>query len=324
MTLAVRAGMDFIAALDQGNLGRVRKTVATGATWWVDTGPDRRGGDAGASPHGTGRFPLHGTMDMEKKLSLMGELGPSSFPTGYRQIPRRVIAGEFDCVIEVEGHGIHASGDVYENRHGFLFDVNEDGKITSVREYLDTIHAHQILGEGTQAPPRVALKYGDSRPPLNPATPLPPEGAKALALWPALAEGDIDAFEAEFHSGATFWTDSGLNRARGRFTENGDARINGPFHGRVPIAEKAALMRERLNAAGYTSPGVTVTPHRIICDGNLIGIEASGQASFGDSRYQNRYLWVVEADADGIHQAREYCDTLHIAELMGFPHEYGA
>lgn len=322
MTRAVRAGMDFITALDQGSLGRLRRVCAPDATWWVDSGPDRAGGDPRVSPSGSGRFPLHGLMRMDDKLRLMGELGPGSFPTGCRQLPRRVIAGERDCVIEVEGHGVHASGAVYANRYGFVFDVDEDGLIVSVREYLDTIHAQRVLGADGAIPPRVRLEGGDTRPPLDPPVDPEPAVASALALWPALATGDIDAFAALFTDAATFWTDSGRDRQRGRLEGRGDARANGPFHGRVPIADKLAVIRERLASAGYKTPGVTVTPHRLIADGDLVAIEASGHADFGEAAYQNRYLWVIDTDRDGIVQVREYCDTLHIAELMGYAEEY--
>lgn len=315
MTLAVRAAMDFISALDTGRVGRLLRLCAPGATWWVDTGPDRPGGDPTVSPNGSGRFPLHGQMDLADKLDLMRELGPQTFPQGCRQIPRRIVAGEHDCVVEVEGHGVHASGAVYANRYGFVFDVDRRGRITSVREYLDTIHAQQVVGAGAPLPPTVVLDGGDRRPPLDPPTDPTPQVARALTLWPALAGGDIDGFAAQFHSDAWFWTDSGRNRERGRLDRQGDAHANGPFHGRIPIADKIATMRARLRSEGFVTPGVTVTPHRLIADGDLVAIEASGHAQVGDRIYQNRYLWVVDADTTGIREVREYCDTLHLADV---------
>ncbi|SCF16089.1 Ketosteroid isomerase-related protein [Micromonospora haikouensis] len=268
MTRAVRAGMDFISALDRGSLGGLARLCATGATWWVDTGPDRRGGDPQLSPHGSGRFPLHGVMRMDDKLALMRRLGPTAFPTGCRQIPRRVVAGDDTCVIEVEGHGVHASGVEYANRYGFVFDVDATGAIVAVREYLDTVHAQQVVGGGAPVP-RSSLDHpvaGDAPDPGDP----PPAVAAALAMWPALARGDLDTF------------------------------------------------------GGHRSPAVTVTPRRWIADDTLVAVEAVGDAVLADgARYQNRYLWIVEVRADGIGEVREYCDTLHIADLMGFDAEVG-
>jgi ketosteroid isomerase-like protein len=314
--------MDFISALDRGSLGGLARLCAPGATWWVDTGPDRRGGDPELSPRGSGRFPLHGVMDMGDKLALMRSLGPGAFPTGCRQIPRRVIAGEGACVIEVEGYGVHASGLEYANRYGFVFDVDPDGLVVSVREYLDTIHAQHVLGGGDPIP--------RTSPDRRYAGPVPgPDGAgaaaaTALALWPALARGDLDAFGALFTDDATWWTDSGRERHRGRLTGRGDIAANGPFHGTVAMADKLAAMRARLAGGAYASAAVEVTPHRLIADDTLVAIEASGDAVLGDgSRYANRYLWVVDVRPGGVAAVREYCDTLHIADLMGFSAEVG-
>ncbi|MFF5225667.1 nuclear transport factor 2 family protein [Dactylosporangium sp. NPDC000521] len=325
MTRAVRAGMDFVTALDRGSLGGLARLCAPGATWWVDTGPDRRGGDPAVSPGGSGRFPLHGLMLMDDKLALMRSLGPKAFPTGCRQIPRRVIAGTDVCVIEVEGHGTHASGLEYANRYAFVFDVDAAGAIVSVREYLDTIHAQHVVGAAAPVP-RTAL---DRVP--GPGGQQPGSRAEelALALWPALARGDVDAFGALFGAGATWWTDSGRDRERGRQHRTGDITANGPFHGTVAIADKLTAMRARIASGAYASAAVTVTPHRWVADDTLVAIEASGDATLGGgpgspNRYQNRYLWVVDTAPDGITQVREYCDTLHIADLMGYSAEVGA
>ncbi|WP_327004620.1 nuclear transport factor 2 family protein [Dactylosporangium sp. NBC_01737] len=315
MTRAVRAGMDFVTALDRGSLGGLARLCAPGATWWVDSGPDRRGGDPAVSPGGSGRFPLHGLMRMDDKLALMRSLGPAAFPTGCRQVPRRVIAGTGVCVIEVEGHGVHASGLEYANRYAFVFDVDEAGAIVSVREYLDTIHAQHVVG-GAAPVPRTALDHVPGPAGQRPSS---PQERQALALWPALEHGDIDAFGALFADGATWWTDSGRDRARGRLHRTGDIAANGPFHGVVAMADKLAAMRARIASGAYASAAVAVTPHRWVADDTLVAIEASGDATLGGGlRYQNRYLWVVDVRPDGIAQVREYCDTLHIADLMGY------
>ncbi|MEV0134444.1 hypothetical protein AB0H83_39045 [Dactylosporangium sp. NPDC050688] len=318
MTRAVRAGMDFITALDRGSLGGLARLCAPGATWWVDTGPDRRGGDPALSPGGSGRFPLHGSMPMDDKLALMRSLGPQAFPTGCRQIPRRVIAGADMCVIEVEGFGVHASGLQYANRYAFVFDVDAAGAIVSVREYLDTIHAQHVIG-GADPVPRTTL---DRVPGPGGQQPQSRAESLALALWPALETGDIAAFAALFGAGATWWTDSGRDRERGRLHRTGDINANGPFHGTIAIADKLAAMRARIASGAYASAAVAVTAHRWVVDDTLVAIEASGDATLGGGlRYQNRYLWVVDTAPDGIAQVREYCDTLHIADLMGYDAE---
>ncbi|WP_433222093.1 nuclear transport factor 2 family protein [Dactylosporangium sp. CS-047395] len=305
MPRAVRAGMAFIGALDQGALGGLQRLCAPDATWWVDTGPDRR---AGLAPAGSGRFPLHGLMAMDAKLALMRELGPGAFPTGCRQIPRRIVAGDDWCVIEVDGDGLHASGKRYANRYGFVFDVDGRGAITSVREYLDTWHAQDVIGAGAAIPPTAV----DREP--EPGAPLP---APVGELWPALARGDIDGFAALFTEDAVWWTDTGPDRRLGRLHGRGDVHANGPFHGNVAMADKLAQMRKRIADGAYRTPAVTVTPHRWIRDDTLVAIEASGDAVLaGEKRYQNRYLWVVEVREHRIAAVREYCDTAHLKDVL--------
>jgi ketosteroid isomerase-like protein len=302
--------MDFVAALDRGSLGGVARLCAPDATWWVDGGPDRPGGDPRG--RGSGRFPLHGLMRMDDKLALMRQLGPAAFPTGCRQIPRRVIAGDEACVIEVEGYGVHAGGLEYANRYGFWFDVDATGSIVGVREYLDTLHAQQVVGGGAPVPAGSGARHPDGMDPDG----APPAVATALAMWPALAAGDIDAFAALFRADATWWTDTGPDRALGRPHRTGDI-AHSPFHGVVAMTDKLAAMRGRLADGAYASAAVTVTPHRFLADDTLVAIEATGDAALANGgRYENRYLWVVDVRDDGIAQVREYCDTLHIADVM--------
>lgn len=322
MTKAVRAGMDFISALDQGTLGGLARLCSPEATWWVDAGPDRRGGDPLLSPRGSGRFPLHGLMRIEAKLALMRELGPAAFPTGCRQIPRRVISGDRTCVIEVDGYGRHASGLTYANRYAFLFDVDEDGLVTAVREYLDTAHAQHVVGDDAPIP-RTALDVPAARDLLDLAGE-PRTVVQALALWPLLADGQLDDFASLFTADATWWTDTGRNRELGRQHRTGDITANGPFHGTVPVAAKLAAMRSRLASGAYRSSAIDVRANRWIEDDGLVAIEATGEALLANGeRYQNRYLWVIDVRADGIAGVREYCDTLHIADVMGVEGEVG-
>ena len=146
------------------------------------------------------------------------------------------------------------------------------------------------------------------------------QAGRAWKLPDALAgKSDLDRFAAPFAPDATWWTDSGRDRRRGRLYARGDIAANGPFHGVVPIADKLAAMRARVGSGAYASPAIAVTPRRVIADDELVAVEATGEALLGDgARYQNRYLWVADVGADGIRQLREYCDTLHVAELMGY------
>lgn len=316
---AVRVGRAFIEALDRGSLRDLAALCADDATWWVDTGPDRAAGDWQDSVRELDRFPLHGRVRVDAKLGLMRALGPSVFPTGVRQLVERAFGTDRRAVVELEGDGVHSSGRLYRNRYGFVFELDADGQISEVREYLDTIHAFDVLGTGP-LPSRTALAPPAVR---SPAVRSPADGPSsrsvelAMALWPALSSGDLDAVGALFARDARRWVDSGTDRDHGARTRRNGSPDGWPFHGTVLMVDKLADMRSRL-AASYRSPGVTVAPISWFESDGLVAVEAKGHADLSaGTAYQNRYLFVIEVGVDGIREVREYCDTLHVADIMG-------
>lgn len=46
--------------------------------------------------------------------------------------------------VEAESHGETARGKLYHNQYHFLFEIR-GGQIQAVREYLDTMHAKEVL-----------------------------------------------------------------------------------------------------------------------------------------------------------------------------------
>jgi ketosteroid isomerase-like protein len=52
--------------------------------------------------------------------------------------------------VEAESEGVHTSGARYHNRYHFLL-VVRGGRITGLKEYLDTEHAREVLAGGSAA-----------------------------------------------------------------------------------------------------------------------------------------------------------------------------
>lgn len=109
--------------------GAVKETMAMmtdDATWWV-----------------AGTMPISGTYtkaQFEKLLS-----GVLDVCTGPIRIEPRDWTAEGDRVaLEAESLVDTRNGRTYNNLYHFKFKVH-DGKIASVREYLDTMHANAIL-----------------------------------------------------------------------------------------------------------------------------------------------------------------------------------
>ena len=112
--------------LSAGKIGAVLDAMTDTATWWV-----------------AGNFELSGT----KTKAEFGELlkgVTSAMPNGLKITPK-VVTAEGDRVsVEAESYGEMANGKVYNNQYHFMIEVS-DGKVQAVREYLDTIHAKEIL-----------------------------------------------------------------------------------------------------------------------------------------------------------------------------------
>lgn len=66
------------------------------------------------------------------------------FPEGLRFTILSAIAEPDRVAVEAESYGKVADGRLYNNHYHFLFEL-KDGKIQTVREYLDSGHAEHIL-----------------------------------------------------------------------------------------------------------------------------------------------------------------------------------
>ncbi len=314
---AVAMSLEFVRALDDAKLdertARLRELVTADATWWIDTGKDRLAGRRGYDPGPDRPWPLHGTMPMAEKLDLVSRIGLEIFPQGLgRRIISRAFGNQHVALVEAQGDSMHVSGKAYRNRYAFVIDVDVAG-VRSVREYLDTLHAQDVFGGDRVTVRSVAprLKVGV---PVKPGN--EPERL-ALALWPALADGDIEAFGALFAPDGTWWTDTGTDRDRGAFDGSGGPANGWPLHGVIPITAKLDYMQSRM-AAGYAGASVVVTPVRIFSEGELVALEAESYAELSSGLiYQNRYVFVIETHASKIRQVREYCDTLHVIDVTG-------
>ena len=66
------------------------------------------------------------------------------FPTGFSIVVTSLIAEGNKVAAEAESSGRHVNGRDYNNKYHFLFEI-ENGKIISVKEYMDTLHLYQLI-----------------------------------------------------------------------------------------------------------------------------------------------------------------------------------
>ena len=112
-----------------GKVDAALAMLADTATWWVAGNPEK--------------FVLAGTKTKAQFTELLNGIG-AAMPKGLRVTPRGLTAEGDRVAVEAESYGETATGKVYNNLYHFLFEVR-DGKIQAVREYLDTMHAKEVL-----------------------------------------------------------------------------------------------------------------------------------------------------------------------------------
>jgi len=96
-----------------------------------------------------GNLPFSGVHTREEIAALMdGVLG--AFPEGLSFTITGMTAEDDRVAVEVESRGLHTSGALYQNRYHFLL-VIRDGKIRRLKEYMDTLHAREVLVDGAAA-----------------------------------------------------------------------------------------------------------------------------------------------------------------------------
>ena len=121
---------DFIGALNSGDLEAVGAAFADDATWWLPAGD----------------FPLAGTYKGKKAIleDFLGQAVPLFVPDTLAIEVRHAIAEGDYVAVEWIARGKSARGGDYENHYHVKFEIKE-GKIQSVREYVATIYAKQVL-----------------------------------------------------------------------------------------------------------------------------------------------------------------------------------
>ena len=121
--------LSFFENLSSGKADAMLAMLADNATWTVMGRPDK--------------FALAGTKTKAQFAELLKGIG-SVMPKGLRVTPKALTAEGDRVAVEAESYGEHANGKIYNNMYHFLIEVRGD-KIEAVREYLDTIHAQDVL-----------------------------------------------------------------------------------------------------------------------------------------------------------------------------------
>ncbi|KAA9108214.1 nuclear transport factor 2 family protein [Microbacterium rhizomatis] len=136
----------------------------------------------------------------------------------------------------------------------------------------------------------------------------------ALGFMSALDANDAEGVRSWMAPGATWWVDTGLDRASGAFgLDPGDGRP-WPLHGEMDAGEKSdglAGVRDRFPG------GIRQIVRRSFAGGDVAVLEVAGDGLYrGEKPYRNRYCFVITVSGDRVTSVREYLDTRHAADVF--------
>jgi ketosteroid isomerase-like protein len=116
----------FFEQFSSGNIDAAFALVSDDASWWVP-----------------GDLPFSGTKTKAEYLQIVSSI-QKGFPNGLKLDATAMIAEGGKFAVEVSSYGEHVSGKIYTNKYHFLITV-KDGKLTEVKEYMDTLHLFQLI-----------------------------------------------------------------------------------------------------------------------------------------------------------------------------------
>ncbi|MCX6116360.1 MAG: ester cyclase [Proteobacteria bacterium] len=90
-----------------------------------------------------GNLPFSGTKTKTEYLGIVNQI-TKGFPSGFKLLVKSMISEGNKLAVEVESQGNHVNGRHYNNKYHFLIHVKE-GKMISVKEYMDTLHLYQLI-----------------------------------------------------------------------------------------------------------------------------------------------------------------------------------
>lgn len=119
---------EFMEVFGKGNVDDILSYMADSATWWV-----------GGTMEG-----ISGTKDKKAFGEMLSGLSSLTKTGAIRLTPTAWTCQGDRVAVETESYSELNNGRVYNNEYHFVFEVR-DGKIQSVKEYLDTQHTYAIF-----------------------------------------------------------------------------------------------------------------------------------------------------------------------------------
>jgi uncharacterized protein len=115
---------EFFARFTAGDIAGVLDSMTDDATWWLPGKPEQ--------------LPILGVQNKEQMARLFHAM-TAQLENGLKMTVKSVIAEGDKVALEAESYGQLRNGRVYNQEYHFAMTIR-DGKVSAVREYLDTQH----------------------------------------------------------------------------------------------------------------------------------------------------------------------------------------
>jgi len=116
----------FFSHFSDGEIDQAFALVSDDVDWWVP-----------------GNLPFSGTKSKTEYMYVVDRI-KAGFPEGLSFTVGCMIAEGDMVAAEVASNGIHVNGKEYANKYHFLITM-ENGLMTVVKEYMDTLHLYQLM-----------------------------------------------------------------------------------------------------------------------------------------------------------------------------------
>lgn len=116
----------FIDRFTSNDIAGALDLMTDDATWWIAGKPDQ--------------LPAAGVYNKGRIARLLDNM-VSQLPNGLKMTVKSLVAEGDKVAMEAESYGELRNGRVYNQEYHFLLTIR-DGKISAVKEYLDTQHVY--------------------------------------------------------------------------------------------------------------------------------------------------------------------------------------
>ena len=119
-----RLASEFFDRFTANDVAGALGLMSDDATWWIAGKPDR--------------LPAAGVYSKERVARLLHNM-VGQLPNGLKMTVKSMIAEGDSVAVEAESYGELRNGRIYNQEYHFLLTIR-DGRISAVKEYLDTQH----------------------------------------------------------------------------------------------------------------------------------------------------------------------------------------